>query len=66
MTNIQAAIGLAQMENVDWHLARRREIAGWYDRHLAPLVGLVSPAGGRALGATRIGWIGTPSCLTAA
>ena len=42
MTNIQAAIGLAQMENVDWHLARRREIAGWYDRHLAPLVGLVS------------------------
>jgi perosamine synthetase len=42
MTNIQAAIGLAQMEQVDSHLARRREIAGWYDRHLAPLAGLIS------------------------
>ncbi|HSZ14040.1 MAG TPA: DegT/DnrJ/EryC1/StrS family aminotransferase [Solirubrobacteraceae bacterium] len=30
MTNIEAAIGLAQLEKIDWHLARRREIAGWY------------------------------------
>ncbi len=30
MTNIEAAIGLAQLERIDWHLARRREIAGWY------------------------------------
>ena len=34
MTNIQAAIGLAQLEKVDWHLARRREIAGWYEELL--------------------------------
>jgi len=34
MTNIEAAIGLAQLEKVDWHLARRREIAGWYQELL--------------------------------
>jgi perosamine synthetase len=34
MTNIEAAIGLAQLECIDWHLARRREIAGWYREHL--------------------------------
>ena len=30
MTNIAAAIGLAQVERFDWHLARRRENAAWY------------------------------------
>ncbi len=30
MTNITAAIGLAQLEKVDWHLARRIEVAAWY------------------------------------
>jgi perosamine synthetase len=35
MTNIEAAIGLAQLERVDWHLSRRREIAGWYREELA-------------------------------
>ncbi|MDX6528250.1 MAG: perosamine synthetase [Blastocatellia bacterium] len=34
MTNIQAAIGLAQMEQIDWHTSRRREIAGWYRKYL--------------------------------
>ena len=44
MTNIQAAIGLAQLETVDWHLARRREIAGWYQQQLGdrPLFALQS------------------------
>jgi len=37
MTNIQAAIGLAQMEQVDFHLAKRRTVAEWYQRHLSPL-----------------------------
>ena len=37
MTNIQAAIGLAQLENVDYHLAMRRRVASWYDLHLAGL-----------------------------
>ena len=35
MTNIEAAIGLAQLERIDWHLSRRREIAGWYREELA-------------------------------
>lgn len=34
MTNIQAAIGLAQVERIDWHTSRRREVAGWYRTHL--------------------------------
>ena len=31
MTNVAAAIGLAQLETVDWHMARRRENAAWYE-----------------------------------
>ena len=30
MTNVAAAIGLAQLEKADWHLKRHREIAQWY------------------------------------
>lgn len=30
MTNIEAAIGLAQLENVNWHVAQRRRIAEYY------------------------------------
>lgn len=37
MTNIQAAIGLAQMETIDTALAERERLAGWYDAALAPL-----------------------------
>jgi len=35
MTNVAAAIGLAQTECFDWHLARRREKAAWYAARLA-------------------------------
>lgn len=35
MTNIEAAIGLGQLENVDWHIARRAEVACWYREFLA-------------------------------
>jgi perosamine synthetase len=38
MTNIQAAIGLAQMENIDQALSERAQLAGWYDEALAPLI----------------------------
>lgn len=44
MTNIQAAIGLAQMENIDLLLAKRREIAGWYNEHLSGIPGIKLPA----------------------
>ena len=40
MTNIAAAIGLAQLENVGWHLERRREIAGWYRQRLQNAAGI--------------------------
>jgi perosamine synthetase len=35
MTNIAAAIGVAQLEQADWHLARRRDVFGWYHELLA-------------------------------
>lgn len=37
MTNIEAAIGLAQLEKIDYHLKARQNVASWYHRHLAPL-----------------------------
>jgi perosamine synthetase len=37
MTNIQAALGLAQMETIDTALADRQRLAGWYDAALKPL-----------------------------
>ena len=40
MTNIQAAIGLAQLEKVDWHLAQRRRIAETYRQHLKEVNGV--------------------------
>lgn len=40
MTNIEAAIGLAQVERLDWHLARRREVAAWYRERLGTLPGV--------------------------
>lgn len=36
MTNIQAAIGLAQLERIDGHLQRRQEVAEWYRLALTP------------------------------
>ncbi|WP_299454228.1 DegT/DnrJ/EryC1/StrS family aminotransferase [uncultured Pigmentiphaga sp.] len=36
MTNIQAAIGLAQMETIDQALSERDRLARWYDEALAP------------------------------
>jgi perosamine synthetase len=35
MTNVAAAIGVAQLERVDWHLGRRQEVASWYTDALA-------------------------------
>jgi perosamine synthetase len=37
MTNIAAAIGLAQLERADWHLSRRRTIAAEYTRRLGEI-----------------------------
>ena len=32
MTNMQAAVGLGQLENVEWHIAQRRRVAACYTR----------------------------------
>lgn len=37
MTNIQAAIGLAQLENIDEALQDRKRLAGWYNEALVSL-----------------------------
>lgn len=37
MTNIVAAIGLAQLEKIDWHLQRRREIAQLFMEYFSSL-----------------------------
>ena len=34
MTNIQAAIGLAQMERIDYFVKKKRQIAEWYKKYL--------------------------------
>jgi perosamine synthetase len=44
MTNIAAAIGLAQVEKADWHIQRRREVAGWYCDRLKRVPGLILQA----------------------
>lgn len=41
MTNIEAAIGLAQLENIDTHIAERRRVAGWYAEELAGLEDII-------------------------
>lgn len=34
MTNMQAAIGLGQLENIDWHIAQRKRVADLYQKYL--------------------------------
>ncbi|HEY7862527.1 MAG TPA: DegT/DnrJ/EryC1/StrS family aminotransferase [Thermoanaerobaculia bacterium] len=43
LTNVQAAIGLAQVERIDEKLARKKEIAAWY-RELLPGADVQLPA----------------------
>jgi perosamine synthetase len=40
LTNVAAAIGLAQLEKIDWHLEQRRQIAAWYQEFLADVPGV--------------------------
>ena len=43
MTNVAAAIGLAQLERVDWHIERRCEVASWYYESLKEVHDLTLP-----------------------
>lgn len=42
MTNLQAAVGLAQLENIQWHLEQRRRVAQLYAEYLPQLGDRVS------------------------
>jgi perosamine synthetase len=43
LTNLQAAVGVAQMERAEYLLARKREIAGAYEKRLAGTPGIALP-----------------------
>jgi len=43
MTNVAAAIGLAQLEKAEWHIERRREVARWYYEGLKDNPSLILP-----------------------
>jgi perosamine synthetase len=55
MTNIAAALGLAQMERIDRLLHDRKQIAAWYNEHLGNLSVLVLPV--EAAGAASAFWM---------
>lgn len=40
LTNVASAIGLAQLEKIDWHLEQRQQIASWYREYLVDVPGL--------------------------
>ena len=42
MTNMQAAVGLAQLENVQWHLEQRQRVAELYRKYIPMLGDLVT------------------------
>lgn len=44
LSDVAAAIGVAQVERLDDLLAKRAKVAGWYDERLAALPGLTLPA----------------------
>lgn len=41
MTNVAAAVGLGQLEKVDWHLERRATVANWYKKALSDIGGVM-------------------------
>lgn len=55
MTNLQAAVGLAQMERIDEFVARKRAIAGQYSAQLADVPGLRLPV--ERPGFTNVYWM---------
>jgi len=57
MTNLQAALGLAQLEHLDKAVVRKREIGRLYNKLLAGCPGLILPPDQNAQGETNIYWI---------
>jgi perosamine synthetase len=61
LTDVAAAIGVAQLERVDSILEARARVAGWYAERLAGIEGLELPAAQR--GRERRGWFVYPVLL---
>ena len=57
MTNVAAAIGVAQLERVEEHLAARERVRGWYDDALSGVAGVAAP--GRRDWADPVTWLYT-------
>jgi perosamine synthetase len=57
LTNLQAAVGVAQLEQIDGFLEKRRAIAEWYSTHLASDSRVELP--GQAPWARRVNWLFT-------
>ena len=57
LTNVQAAIGLGQLEMVDWHLAQRRRVVDQYREELASVEQVEQPS--TASWAHRSDWLHT-------
>lgn len=55
MTNLQAAVGAAQMERIEEFIERKRRIARWYCEGLSDLPGITLPV--EAPGCTNIYWM---------
>jgi perosamine synthetase len=55
MTNLQAAVGLAQVERLDDIVAARRRLAGWYGARLGQVPGIATPR--QAPGARSVYWM---------
>lgn len=43
MTNLQAALGVAQMERIEEFIAAKRQLAVWYNERLAGVAGVTTP-----------------------
>lgn len=56
MTNMQAALGLAQLESLERHIERKRQIGNLYQRELADMQGIQLPVP-RTEYATNIYWV---------
>jgi perosamine synthetase len=55
MTNVEAAIGVAQMERIDQLLAHRRRLAGWYHDRLCGVSAVTLPV--ERAPATNVFWM---------
>jgi len=57
MTNLQAALGLAQLEHLNASIVRKREIGQLYSQLLEGCPGLILPAGENSGGESNIYWV---------